>query len=240
MFWGSTIDPSKAKAYVLPTNEYLLPSFEEPESTDLPTPAATKSHPKPTLGLPDDHETAEGEADRPAFPGNQQASSTASMTPTPDEGWFSDMSNLVTNSKWLFGAFGIVLVFGVGSGVFFWRRRAKRRAAYTSLAADDVAMSSMSNAARPRVRAKELYDAFGEASDDEDADEETGLRPRHTGEPSTGVGFHSGFFDDEQGEELAPRYRDEPEISPIGEHLRTEDRSDSPGSGSSWDHASQT
>ncbi|KAL4077277.1 peptidase S8/S53 domain-containing protein [Scleroderma yunnanense] len=237
MFWGSTDDPSVAKTYVLPTNEYLLPSFEEPESTDLPTPTATKSHPKPTLGLPDDHETAEGEADRPAFPGNPEGSSVPSMTPTPDEGWFLDMSNLVTNSKWFFGALSIVFLFSIGSGVFFWRRRVTRRATYSSLAVEDVAMSAIPDAERPRVRAKELYDAFGEASDDEDADEETGLRPRHMMDAST-----SGFFDDddEQTEEPTPSYRDEPETTGNKRSLTAEDRSDSPGSGSSWDHASQT
>jgi kexin len=92
-------------------------------------------------------------------------------------------------------------------------------------------MNSVSRQGRPR--AKELYDAFGEVSDDEDADEETRLR---------GEGFHSGFLDDDDPSSAGPEpaYRDEPR----GEHDVSPDvRSASPGSGSgdgSWEHASQT
>ncbi|KAI6045559.1 kex protein [Pisolithus marmoratus] len=234
MFWGSTIDPSRAKTYALPNNEHLLPSLEEPESIVIPTSVTTKFLPKPTLGLPDDHESAEGEADRPAFSGKP---ATPSMTPTPDEGWFADMSNLVYNSRWIFGALGVVLLFGIGTGVFFWRRRVRRRAAYSSLAVEDVAMTSVTGTVRPGVRAKELYDAFGEVSDDEDADEE-----EHMLEASTRPEIHSGFLDDdEESIESTPRYRDDPETGDDQRrHLTAEGRPDSVGSGSSWDHASQT
>ncbi|KIJ69114.1 hypothetical protein HYDPIDRAFT_79892 [Hydnomerulius pinastri MD-312] len=245
MFWGSTIDPAKVKTYILPTNEFLLPAAEESESGEAPTPSSTKAHPKPTSGLPSDHDTAEGEADRPAFPG-ASASATPSMTPTPDEGWFSDMSNLVSNSKWFFGAIGAVFLFGIGAGVFFWRRRrSQRRSAYSSLDDDDLQMSSISGSGRPR--AKELYDAFGEVSDDEDdedADERTGLHPgRGLDEhQAAGLGFHSGFLDDDDPASAgpAPIYRDEPEGERRGN--TAEERSASPGSGSgeSWEHASQT
>ncbi|KAF9227782.1 kex protein [Gyrodon lividus] len=245
MFWGSTIDPSNAKTYVLSTNEFLLPSPEESESVEVPTPSSAKAHPKPTSGLPSDHDTAEGEADRPAFPG-ASASATPSMTPTPDEGWFSDMSNLVSNSKWFFGALGATILFGIAAGVFFWRRRVKGRVAYSSLADDDLQMSVVSgNGARPRPRAKELYDAFGEVSEDEedDVDEQTMLHPgRSLDEHQAAMsGFHSGFLDDEDptSAEPTPIYRDDPEASDERHGLTSDGRSTSPGSGSSWEHASQ-
>lgn len=235
MFWGSTIDPAQAKTYVLPTNDAILPSAEESESVEDPTPA-TKTHPKPTSALPSDHDTAEGEADRPAFPGS---SPTPSMTPTPDEGWFSSMSNLVSNSKWFFVAIGAVVLFAVGTGIFFWRRRAKRRAAYSSLADGDLPMSSVSRGGeRPRPRAKELYDAFGEVSDDdEDADEQTMLHPGRSFDDhqEARLGFHSEFLndDDSAATEPTPRYRDDPQPHEEGP------ASPGSGSGSSWEHASQ-
>ena len=235
MFWGSTIDPAQAKTYVLPTNDEILPSPEESESVEVPTPS-TKTHPKPTSGLPSDHDTAEGEADRPAFPGS---SPTPIMIPTPDEGWFSDMSNLVSNSKWFFVAISAVILFAAGTGIFFWRRRAKRRAAYSSLAGGDLPMSSVSGGGeRPRPRAKELYDAFGEVSDDdEDADEQTMLHPGRSFDDhqEAGLGFHSEFLndDDPASAEPTPRYRDDPQ--PREEGLA----SPGSGSGSSWEHASQ-
>jgi len=57
---------------------------------------------------------------------------------------------------------------------------------------DDVAMNSMSrSAARSGVGTKELYDAFGEVSDDgEFLDEGAGL-----GRPLT-ESYHEGFLDD--------------------------------------------
>ncbi|KAG8217632.1 peptidase S8/S53 domain-containing protein [Butyriboletus roseoflavus] len=236
MFWGSTIDPAQAKTYVLPTNDAILPSSEESESVEVPTPSSAKSHPKPTSGLPSDHDTAEGEADRPAFPGSPPMSS---MTPTPDEGWFSDMSNLVSNSKWFFVAISAVILFAVGAGIFFWRRRARRHAAYSSLVDGDLAMSSISGGgARPRPRAKELYDAFGEVSDDdEDADEQTMLHPGRSFDDhhEAGLGFHSEFLndDDPASAEPTPRYQDDPQPREGGP------ASPGSGSGSSWEHASQ-
>lgn len=257
--WGSVIDASKpVKTYDVPLGEDLLPPAstegdDAPTSTiPTPAPSTSKTIPKPTEHLPGDHGESAGEANKPAFPGSQQNSSkpvddaadpsasvpaeTASNMPTPDEGWFSDLSNLVSNKLWFFIAIGAVALFAIAAGVFFWIRAARRRANYASLpASDDVAMSSIARGARGSQRTKELYDAFGEVSDDEDADEETALRPHG---PSPAVNLHSGFLDDDPstaGEATPIHYKDEPE----------KDRSQSPGSASgsgdgSWEHASQT
>ncbi|KAJ8087914.1 hypothetical protein PM082_013465 [Marasmius tenuissimus] len=74
---------------------------------------------------------------------------------------------------------------------------------------------SGSRAGTGRGTTRELYDAFGEVSDDDDtADEETRLRPDRSNEvASGGLGFHSGFLDDEDDPASRGGYRDEPEGS---------------------------
>ena len=118
---------------------------------------------------------------------------------------------------------------------------------YTTLpAGDDVAMSSIGGGggAAGGQRTRELYDAFGEVSDDEEFEGDPQLHARG---PSPGVNLHAGFLDDEPstaGVTPAP-YRDEPDPASDQSHepVHAHDRSDSPGSGSgdgSWEHASQT
>lgn len=149
------------------------------------------------------------------------------------------MSNLVSNSKWFFVAITAVILFAVGAGIFFWRRHARRRATYSSLADADLPMGSLSGGgARSGPRAKELYDAFGEVSDDdEDANEETMLHPGRSFEDhqEAGLGFHSEFLDDDDpaSADPTPRYRDEPQLHEEGP------ASPGSGTGSSWEHASQ-
>ena len=166
------------------------------------------------------------------------------MVPTADEGWFSDMSTLVANQRWVFGAAGLVFIFGLVAGIFLCRRAAQRRRAgqYNALPGDDLALGTLPR--RRGARTKELYDAFNEQGDDDDdedeADENTVLR---AGSPSMGVevGFHEGFLDDEDPNtpRTAPThaYRDEPEKSEAPPRSPSGSGS---GSGSSWEHASET
>lgn len=237
-FYGSTIDPSQVKKYDPPTLVSLLP----PPVPNTTTPAddtveasTTKSHPKPTAHLPGDHGTAPGESDKPAFEGQEDVSEPSS-TPTPDEGWFPDMESLLSNKKWFFGAGAVVLLFCFGAGAYFWRRRVvmRRRAEYSALGGNDLAMGRFpGQGGTPRT--KELYDAFGEVSDEEDADEETGLRGGRPEDRSPGgLGFHSGFLDDEDPASArhVGGYKDEPDE---GAKRETADSPDG-----SWEHASQT
>lgn len=225
VLWGTTIDESQAVLYDAPVDNVVFPpQHVEPPSLTI-TPSATKQLTKPTNGLDDDHHTVEGENTAPAFTSSVQddiasaptdsASASPSTTPTADEGWFSDMANLVSTQKWFFGAMGAVVLFGVGAGVFLWRRRVVRtRERYAALPGDDTAggvqMSALdgSGGSGGASRTKELYDAFGEVSDDEDedADEQTRLRGDQHGEG----GLHSGFLDEDE-HEPPTRYRDEPE-----------------------------
>lgn len=246
IFWGSTIDAAKAKLYVVPTDDSPLPPIPSEDATPTEPPIGTKQHPKPTVHPPDPSAT-ETNSDKPVL---DETKPTPTMTPTPDEGWFPGMSKLVSNQKWFFIAISAVILFGISAGVFFWRRRAarRRRANYATLANDEVAMSSVSRDGRRSpggARAKELYDAFGEVSDDEDADEETGLRPRgpEDGTPGGRLGFHSGFLDDEDLASAGPTpiYKDEPDVA---DHATGEESSHSQASGESgdgsWEHTSQT
>ncbi|KAL0581105.1 pheromone processing endoprotease [Marasmius crinis-equi] len=222
MLWGSAIDPAKARLYELPEEDTVFPPHEDPplmggaaSTTRVPT--------RPTEHLPPDHGNAAGENTKAAFPTGSPTS-----TPTPDEGWFADLNKLGSNQKWFFGGIAIVAVFGIGAALFFWRRRAlnqKRRQQYESIAGEeDVLMGSMerggvtgrdSGSRGGRGTTRELYDAFGEVSDDDDAaDEETRLRPDRRDEvASSGLGFHSGFLDDEDEPSSRGGYRDEPERS---------------------------
>jgi len=261
--FGSSKDPAKAVKYEVPVTDNVLPPVPpvaNPITTITPIPSSTtKSHPKPTAALPGDHGVAEGEASKPAFPEQTPSvtpipSPSVTSVPTADEGYFSDLANLLSNQFWFFIAIGAVILFGIGAGLFFWRRAVNRRRLnnkdYESLpAGDEVAMSSMGRrAAGGRgPRTKELYDAFGEVSDDE-ADEHTGLRE------SEGLEFHSAFLDDDDPSTAAgtARYKDEPE-QPVAGPAPSSARTPGPevgvplpqsptGSGvshdGSWEHAS--
>ncbi|KAI0822765.1 peptidase S8/S53 domain-containing protein [Trametes gibbosa] len=273
--WGSVADAGKdIQVYRVPLVEDVLPPVPvvdvEPISstTDIPVGTSSTTHTRPTEHLPGDHGEAEGEKNKPAFttatfPSQatnaaedvaEPSSATAapSMTVTPDEGWFSDLSKLVEDQMWFFVAIGAVALFGIGVGVFFWRRAVLRRRRanrnYASLpAGDDVAMGTLdadgSGSRAPR-QTKELYDAFGEVSDDEDADEETALRP-HAISPGLETGLHSGFLEDDDpptagGLPKHARYRDEPDSPVEEEKLRADSPGSGSGSGSSWEHASET
>ena len=134
---------------------------------------------------------AQGEADKPAFdngdssaePSSSSTVPSGTMVPTADEGWFSDMSTLVANQRWVFGAAGLVFIFGLVAGIFLCRRAAQRRRAgqYNALPGDDLALGTLPR--RRGARTKELYDAFNEQGDDDDDDEEADENTGTSGGP---------------------------------------------------------
>ncbi|KAG8890161.1 pheromone processing endoprotease [Tulasnella sp. 332] len=278
--WGSAIDPSKASKYSLrPATDDSLPDVTENDpasasslssssitsSTSTSTSAsATKQYTKPTDHLPDDHTHAEGESDKATFPDHHN-STTGGMTPTPDEGYFSHMSDLLANQTWLFGGVGIVILFAIAAGVFFWRRRTiRRRGEYSSVADDEMALTSMLHGGRAVDRTsrrggrraagtKELYDAFGEVSDDGQDEDEDEMALRGSGRsPMAGLRYHDGFLDDDGGDSNvaspAVRYRDDEPSSAVRARAaaaedglpereeKVERETSSSGSGS-WEHA---
>ena len=253
--WGESYDPNKAKKFELEVDDegqHNLP----PSATDK-----TKVHPKPTDNLPPNHGVAPGETTKAAFPATttdedntlSSIAENTGMPDAPDEGTFNHIYDLLSDSTWLVGAVGLVVLFGLGAGIFFWLRRRKqqKRNAYSALSdGDDMGMRPIDRDSSARAgllgsrrsgNTRELYDAFGVLSDEEDQDddgEEGALRGAGGGydaQPGRGLGYHEGFLDDDgpptAGTPTGP-YRDEPELAPPGR--------DSPGSGDgSWQDASE-
>jgi kexin len=210
--FGSTIDASIAREYEISLFDKLLPYLSSPtEPTDDQPSTTTKAHPKPTEHLPGNHGEAEGEADKPALDNTDPAEPTSSsaapsrmMVPTADEGWLTDMSmsTLISNQKWVFGAAGLVLLFGLSVGFFLYRRAAaahcRRASRYSALPGDeDLALGTLPRGGRGGgLRTKELYDAFGEQGEDDDDDDEqdenTALRSASPGRTGAAVGWLFG------------------------------------------------
>ncbi|GJJ12519.1 hypothetical protein Clacol_006762 [Clathrus columnatus] len=207
--FGSSVDAVAAKPYVLKAD---TPSPGNPIPIQLPTPTngTTKTYPKPTEHLPGDPGAIPGETDKPAIPTPES---------TLDEGYFTGMSHLLKNSTWLIFSIAAVILFGIGATIYFCRRQRRLRDYDLLNHGEDVPMVDhgaygSSGGGRDRARTKELYDAFGEVSDDEEA---SVRRPLTSNE-------HSEYPENESGS----RYKDEPE--PKGRV--------SPGSNDgSWEHA---
>ncbi|KAH9479764.1 Protease KEX1 [Psilocybe cubensis] len=234
VLWGSAIDPTKATKLVEPVIDNALPPEDtpprpEPNDPDL---ISSTQHAKPTDLLPEDHGHATGENTKAAFPSPsnkpkppskpQQDDNTAGDD-EPSKAWYDHMSSLMSAQKWFFAALGAVVVFGLAALAYFYKRRADRLrlAEYRSLAADDISMDAIDGQSRSRVIAgsggprttRALYDSFGEPSSsdnlvDRERRDDTNVNP-----PSArGLGFHSGFLDDDEPSAgLTPKYRDEPE-----------------------------
>lgn len=226
VLWGSTIDPSKAEKYWQPVVDNALPPIDTPPRPVLNDPDLTSetTHSKPIDNLPSDH----GSAMSPESSGKNPVQSPADDSPS--DAWYSHMITLVSAQKWFFAGLGFASIFLVAALVYLWRRRISRSrlAEYTSLAANDIHMdpvgqSRHSGSGRPPHTTVEAYDEFEEAPT-----ENLAARSEAVVVPSAavGLGFHSGFLDDDEpSAALSPQYRDEPE-SPAPRAAR------SPASGS--------
>src|SRR5258708_7868612 len=205
--WGECIDPNRAKKFEL--------SGTDEDQSALPPSATekTKVHPKPTDNLPSDHATAEGETTKAAFPtatGEVDVVESTGMPDAPDEGTFDHFYDLLSSSTWLIGAFGVVVLFSLGAGIFFWRRRhwLQKRSTYSALSGgDDMRMRPMDNSARAGLlsgegsgNTRELDDAFGVLSDEEgheEEDDQSALRGAAGGYdalPGRGLGRHEALL----------------------------------------------
>ena len=224
VLWGSAIDASKARQFWQPVVDDVLPPIDVSSRPVLNDPdlTATTTYSKPTDHLPADH----GSAISPKPSGKNPLKSQ--VDDSPSDAWYSHMATLVSAQKWFFAGLGFASIFLVAALVYFWRRRMsrKRLADYTSLAANDIHMEPVGQTrvpsdGRPRTAAAAAageYDEFEEAST-----ENLAARSEAVIVPSAavGLGFHSGFLDDDEpSAALSPKYRDEPE-SPAPRTVRT-------------------
>jgi kexin len=186
--WGAAVDPAKAHLFEYEEEDLTFPPKQKPMTP------STSAAPQPSKTVADDTESA-----------------SATNRPT------TELLNLVSNQKWLFGAMFLVAIFGIGAAVYFWRRRVAhlRGAEYSTLGQGENEMMNLAGRVPASRDAREVH---GEDSDDE-ADEESGLHPHRQSSRMPGLGFHSGFLDDDEAS-ADPRtvattaYRDEPERRP--------------------------
>jgi kexin len=196
VFWGSSIDPSKAVKYQEPIVDNILPPAPSPHRPIVNDPAFTSAtqHAKPTEHLPPAH--------APPAPIEEAHPSTTSSpdSQTPFEG-------LVSSQNWRFMTTGALLGLLAGLLFYLWRRRVarKRLAQYTSLAADDIHMDTVNDShVIPTPTRRSVPKDTQPSLDDLDEDSESFLPPTMSGR----LGFHSGFLDDEPS---SPAYPDGPE-----------------------------
>lgn len=184
VFWGSSIDPSKAVKYQEPIVNDILPPAPSPHRPIVNDPAftSTTQHAKPTEHLPPVHvpPTPIEEARPP--------STSAPDSQTPFE-------ELVSSQKWRFMATGAVLGLLAGLLFYLWRRRVarKRLAEYTSLAADDIHMDTVTDSHVIPMPTRNSAPKDMHSSDDLNEDSDPFLPSPMSGK----LGFHSGFLDDE-------------------------------------------
>ena len=181
----------------------VLPSF----SASVSQPEDEVSNPTATASVPTD-----------------QASATPSDT--PDTFLPSPFPTFGVSKKtqiWIYAALALILVFVVGVGVYLWltRRRKRRnlRDAYEfdTLPTDEDGLMNGNGVAggrgnKRKKRARELYDAFAEGSEEEevfslgdDEDEEDGERRQEEGLE----GFSGRYTDKVSGEHERGRSSDE-------------------------------
>ncbi|KAF6750374.1 peptidase S8/S53 domain-containing protein [Ephemerocybe angulata] len=206
--WGESIDPAKAKLYEINKHDDLLPPFRNGTITPArpvipphvgdpaPTETHTTLHGKPTDNLPH-----------------------GSTTPPPP-GWLSDLSKAKQN--WLMGVVAVIILLNFAGAIYYCRKHFglwgdDPAAAYNALpgARRCPWRTSLGGAARARARGGGCTTWLRKRR----ARTRTGNAP---GRSTGGLGFHSGFLDDDDPLTAAPtagvaggaRYRDDDGLPP--------------------------
>lgn len=147
-----------------------------------------------------------------------------------DDSFLSDISDTVIVHKKFFGGVGLIALIALVAGIYLVRRRTRQLKNYATLASDEHPMVALAGVSEP---------------------DDLGVSPggRHPQDrASVGLGFHSGFLDDDDlstaATAPAPKYRDEPDV--VDTSAPGASHADSPGrvvssprvSGDgSWEHA---
>lgn len=168
------------------------------------------------------------------------------------------MGDLASNSSWLAGAGGIILIAGVAAGAFFLVRSRRRRHNLFGLAndgqggargdyapvSDDVPMGILERGRRKlgggrggagSAGTKDLYDAFGDGPSDESDQEDDGRLNE-----ATGLRYHDDFLEDDgegdnerrsSRDNRAPAYDEDDDDQPERETGATRGSGSGSGSG---------
>ena len=170
-FWGTSIDPSKAKKYELPLVDDVLPPMNEPSRPIIMSPAATTEHSTPSVFLPGES------ADR-------------------IQDLFKEMQSIISAHRSYFGIAGFIVILGIFAGVFFWRRRVARgRLHYASVSMrEDVEMDEARRAGpvspgrHPQDRISQGLGFHSSFLDDDDVSTAgPGPTPKYRDEPADTV-----------------------------------------------------
>jgi kexin len=258
--WGEAVDASITTPWA-PAEE----GQPDEEQTGSDPTTVINQKPKPTDHLPDDHASAPGEAHLPGLATTTAAdavdptASTGSSDELGEPGFLGGVTDLASSSSWLAGAGGIIMLAGIGAGVFFLLRSRRKSRNLFGLAnngegargdyapvAEDVPMGLLERGRRKlgggggggAAGSKDLYDAFGDGPSDESDDDDD----RRLNE-STSLKYHDDFLEDE-GEDGGGNVKrqagyeddDQPERE-AGSSARVEAHDSHSGSSGSWQDA---
>ncbi|KAF8992376.1 peptidase S8/S53 domain-containing protein [Cyathus striatus] len=191
MFWGSTIDASKAKKYDVPLVEDVLPPVQD---TVRPVIA---EHPSPSSSSVSSTTT-------PATTSSATTTSYASLLPGIDTHWVDEIIDTLYSHKLYSAALSGIFVCSIAGVIFLLcrRRRSPRQVVpgeYSAVSGVDEAgmgMGPVMVTAGPRTMNMNMADNGP------------------PGRSGAGLGFHSAFLDDDDMSTAGPtpRYRDVPDI----------------------------
>ncbi|EAU87978.1 kex protein [Coprinopsis cinerea okayama7 len=234
ILWGTTVDPSKAKFYEMDPNEKLLPPNRSgtitPQRPELPgshtenpkpTGAGHAIEGKPTAELPHDSTS----------PDKTLGDANAGKKPE-NKGWIGGLKDKAAKQTWLAGIIGVLVLANIAGAIYFccWKKGCGDGEKYNALPGEEnVPMSSINGGQYDQDGERTALVGGGDEEED-GVDTRPAARAQQTGphpqaRSTGGLGFHSGFLDDDDPMTAAsPRYKDGSVVqSAVGELIPTGD-----------------
>ncbi|KAG7092769.1 hypothetical protein E1B28_009092 [Marasmius oreades] len=106
LLWGPAIDPSRAKKYELPLDDFVFPPHDDLALPPLPSASVTRLYVKPTSFL---------------------GSENSTNSPPYGSSWFPGLGKLVACQRWVFAGIGLFAVLGITVTIVVWRRQVSVR-----------------------------------------------------------------------------------------------------------------
>ncbi|KAK8122327.1 subtilase [Apiospora sp. TS-2023a] len=192
--WGESIDPAKAKLLPMPTEEEdanhdAETTTQAATTTTLPAdPQGTNSVIHPT-DLPSDHPNRPTKPAMATPTGTSGAAAATTSASTWLPSFLPTFGAAPHTLAWIYGAMGLIVLFMVGLGIWWYVMRRRRlrnspRDAYEFELLNEEEGERLAGGGaagekngQRRTRGGELYDAFAGGSDDED-EQETAIPPQ--------------------------------------------------------------